>query len=223
MEAFSWGAVYFVFGAVVGALVHWLDCALLAGERRFAVMVDGRCLLASLLNGTVYVLCAASAPVPFALSPRLALHLFLSSVLLLQSLIDYDCQLLPDALTLLVLGGGTLYAFLYGAGAEAAAAAAAVALAFYLLYRCSGGLGLGDVKLAGALVLWLDGWEQAALFLVLAFGIGGICGLLLLLSGRKRRGDPVAFGPFLALAAVTTLLYGTQLCRWYGALFLSGV
>lgn len=223
MEAFSLSAVYFVLGAVGGALVQWLHCALLADERKFTVMGDGRCLLAVLINGTVYALCAANAPVPFVLSPRLALQLFLSSMLLLQSLIDYDCQLLPDALTLLVLAGGALYAFLYGAGVEVAAVAAAVALAFYLLYYCSSGLGLGDVKLAGALVLWLDGWEQAALFLVLAFGMGGICGLLLLLSGRKRRGDPVAFGPFLALAAVTTLLYGTQLCRWYGALFLSGV
>lgn len=80
------------------------------------------------------------------------------------------------------------------------------------------GLGGGDVKLAAAGGLWL-GWQNALLALTLASWVGGLAALFLLISGRKRCGDEVAFGPFLSFGIWIAFLFGDELLRLYGAYF----
>ena len=80
------------------------------------------------------------------------------------------------------------------------------------------GLGGGDVKLAAAGGLWL-GWQHAFLALALASWIGGLAAIVLLLSGKKRGGDEVAFGPFLSLGIWISFLFGDHLIKLYGAFF----
>ena len=221
-ERLCLACVYFGAGAAAGVVVRQLNFAYVQGIRPFITpfLWDWRCLLLSGLNGALYFLFAAN--VQLHLTAGLLLQLFLTSALLLHSAIDYDCLLLPDALTLLIFIGGAAYAHDSGNLPEALLAAFAAALAMYLLYKCSGGMGLGDVKLAAALVLWLGAWEKAALFLLLVFVMGGAGSLLLLLSGYKKRGEAVPFGPFLALAALIMLLYGDRLCLWYWQRLLAG-
>jgi leader peptidase (prepilin peptidase)/N-methyltransferase len=53
------------------------------------------------------------------------------------------------------------------------------------------------------------------LVLFLAFVIGGAAAGILLLAGKVSRKDPIAFGPYLALAGVITLLYGNTIINWW--------
>jgi leader peptidase (prepilin peptidase)/N-methyltransferase len=87
---------------------------------------------------------------------------------------------------------------------------------FLLAVLVSGGMGMGDVKLAAFIGLMV-GFPQIGLVLLLAFVIGGLIAGVLWAAGRLSRGDRVAFGPYLALGAVIGLLYGDQLLAlWLG-------
>jgi leader peptidase (prepilin peptidase)/N-methyltransferase len=66
---------------------------------------------------------------------------------------------------------------------------------FLLVLNLVGGMGMGDVKLAAALGLGSWNLSVALLSPVFAFLIGGAVSVVLLIAGR--RGQRIAFGPFL--------------------------
>jgi len=66
---------------------------------------------------------------------------------------------------------------------------------FLLVLRVLGGMGMGDVKLAAALGLASWNLSVAVLSPVIAFLVGGLVSVVLLIAGR--RGKRIAFGPFL--------------------------
>ena len=79
------------------------------------------------------------------------------------------------------------------------------------------GMGFGDVKLApvlGAVLGWI-GLGPALVGLFAAWLIGGIAALVLLVSGRARRGSHLAFGPFMLIGAGVGLLVGAPVLAWY--------
>jgi len=86
---------------------------------------------------------------------------------------------------------------------------------FLLIVRIfRGGMGWGDVKMA-ALIGLVTGFPLvfAALFLGIVLG-GLVAGILLLLRIRKRK-EPIPLGPFLSLATIGTLLWGSDILNWY--------
>ena len=66
------------------------------------------------------------------------------------------------------------------------------------------GLGLGDVKCAAVLGAGLG--SQALLFVGVAYECGALWACAMLVGRRLRRGDSVAFAPFLAIAASIVLV-----------------
>ena len=89
---------------------------------------------------------------------------------------------------------------------------------FYCLYIAArGGLGGGDVKLAAGLGVWL-GWEAAVVAVWIAFLLGGIAAVVLLITRRKGRRDGIPFGPFLAIGGYVAFVAGTQLWQLYWGL-----
>jgi leader peptidase (prepilin peptidase)/N-methyltransferase len=133
--------------------------------------------------------------------------------LLALACIDADTQLLPDALTLPLLWGGLISA---AAGWSQTALAGALwgAVAGYtLLWLVQQGFGLvtgkqgigqGDFKLLAALGAWL-GWQALLPLLLLASLSGAVVGLGLRWSGRLGAGQPLAFGPYLAMAGAALM------------------
>jgi leader peptidase (prepilin peptidase)/N-methyltransferase len=79
-----------------------------------------------------------------------------------------------------------------------------------------GGMGMGDVKL-GAFIGLAVGLPGILLALYLSFVLGGLITGILWLARVVRRRDPIAFGPFLAIGALATLLYGEPLLRWWAS------
>ena len=76
-------------------------------------------------------------------------------------------------------------------------------------------MGLGDVKLAFLLGLLL-GYPGIIVGLYAAFLTGAGVGVILMIAKRKTWKSRVAFGPFLILGAVITLVWKTQILAWWG-------
>lgn len=76
-----------------------------------------------------------------------------------------------------------------------------------------GGMGWGDVKLAG-LVGLVAGFPLVFIAMFLAIVSGGLVAAVLLLFKLKSRKDAIPFGPFLCLAAMATLFWGKDLLTW---------
>ena len=92
---------------------------------------------------------------------------------------------------------------------------------FYWLFKLltgKEGMGFGDFKLLAALGAWL-GWEMLPLLLIVSAGLGAIIGLTLQATMPRLRGQPMPFGPFLALAGWLGLLAGNELMALYLSLF----
>lgn len=98
---------------------------------------------------------------------------------------------------------------LIGGGVPAAIAA------LYSAVRGRSGLGMGDVKLLGALGFFLGPYVLLVLFVG---SVLGMVGGLVAARGGKLSEKKIPFGPWLALGAVLTVLFGPCLWAWYAGL-----
>lgn len=87
-------------------------------------------------------------------------------------------------------------------------------LVMLVIAMVSGSLGGGDIKFMAVLGLCL-GFKLTVLTLFLTFIIGGAYALITLAFKKHRRGDYVAFAPFISLGAIISYLYGYEIIRWY--------
>jgi leader peptidase (prepilin peptidase)/N-methyltransferase len=151
--------------------------------------------------------------------------LYFAAISIALTLIDLDTRRLPDAIVLPsypVLAILLTTACVLGAPWEAllrAAVGGAVLFAFYFALRVArpGGMGGGDVKLAGVIgvVLGWVGWGALAVGAFAAFVFGGVFGVALLLTRRATRTTAVPFGPWMILGAWAGILVGEQLAGGY--------
>lgn len=77
------------------------------------------------------------------------------------------------------------------------------------------GMGMGDVKLAALMGLVL-GFPKIVVALYLAFLTGAMVGVILVLTGKKRFGEHIPFGPFLTTATWISLFWGEKIVKILG-------
>jgi leader peptidase (prepilin peptidase)/N-methyltransferase len=153
--------------------------------------------------------------------------------LLALTFIDIDHQLLPDSLTLPLLWLGLLASLTGWAStahalpASPVSAIAGAAIGYlslwsvYHLFRLltgKEGMGYGDFKLLAALGAWL-GYQMLLPIVLLSACVGALIGIALILLRRQRRGSPMPFGPFLAIAGWVAMLWGPKLVSSYLGLY----
>ncbi len=80
-------------------------------------------------------------------------------------------------------------------------------------------MGVGDIKLAFLMGLML-GWPNILIALFLAFFIGALVGVFLILKNKKTFKSEIPFGPFLILGTFIALFFGSQIIDWYTVFFL---
>lgn len=91
------------------------------------------------------------------------------------------------------------------------------ALFFLIQYIATKGRGLGegDIWLGLLIGISFPRFDLLALSLILAYFVGAIVSVILLINGKKELKSKVALGPFLAFGAIITLIYGTSIINWY--------
>ncbi|MGY5884688.1 prepilin peptidase [Modestobacter lacusdianchii] len=188
-----------------------------AGDGRVAVRVDRRArAVGAPWPELAGALCAAAVTLRFGWSPQLAAWLWFAAVGLLLAVVDLREQLLPNRVLLPgVIGGVALLGLAaavdgdWSAGGRAllaGGAAFAVLLAMALI--SPSGLGMGDVKLAALLGLYLGwlGWSVVLAGFFVGFLLQALVGLGLLAARRVDRSTGLPFGPALLVGALLAAL-----------------
>ncbi|NEM91203.1 prepilin peptidase [Galbitalea soli] len=170
-----------------------------------------------------------------AVSAALALvaFLYLTAISVALALIDLETHRLPNAIVLpayavgaVLLGAAALVGGHWDALLRGGAGVVALAALYFVLALVSrGGMGLGDVKLAGVLGLYLgwSGWGSLLVGAFAAFILGGVFGMALIVSRRAGRRSGIPFGPWMLAGAWIGIFAGDQLWTGYlSALGLSG-
>jgi leader peptidase (prepilin peptidase)/N-methyltransferase len=147
----------------------------------------------------------------------LAAGLVFVSILAAVTLTDIDLRVIPNRLLIAgaVLGTPLVLAADPSSAAERAIAAAAAGGGLLLVALAyPRGMGMGDVKLAALMGVYLGGAVAPAL--LCGFLTGSLVGLMLLLRhGSAARKSAIPFGPFLALGGLVGLLAGDVIVDWY--------
>ena len=188
--------------------------------------ISARYPLVELLTGIL----SAAVAWKFGYTPQMGAALVLTWFLIALTFIDFDTQLLPDALTLPLLWLG-LTASVLGYTPIEPRNAIMGALAGYLslwsvyhLFRLATGtegMGYGDFKLLAALGAWL-GWQMLLPIILLSAAVGAVTGIALILLRGRDRNIPIPFGPFLAAAGWIALMWGQQIVTGYLGIFAAG-
>ncbi|WP_347330849.1 prepilin peptidase [Marinimicrobium locisalis] len=148
--------------------------------------------------------------------------LVLTWSLIALTVIDFDTQLLPDAITLPLLWLGLIVNHLGGFVTLEDALWGAIAgyLSLWLIYWSfklltgKEGMGYGDFKLLGALGAWL-GWQMLPVVVLLSSFVGAAIGIGMMLILGRDKNIPMPFGPYLAIAGWLAFIWGDQMVRQY--------
>jgi leader peptidase (prepilin peptidase)/N-methyltransferase len=199
-------------------LLSWL--ALRGRCRHCQAQISARYPIVELVTGVVFALVAVAR----GLHPELLLDLPFAAMLIAVANIDLEHRIVPNRILLpLAIWAVAVSAVVQTSKLPELLIAGAAAFSFLLLAALAypAGMGMGDVKLAGVMGLYLG--LSVAPALLLAFLSGSVVGVAILVrhgAGARKRGVP--FAPFLALGGLVALVVGPELIDLYAHTFLNG-
>ena len=160
----------------------------------------------------------------YRLSPELGVMAFYACLFIVIFVIDLEHSLIlnkvvyPTMVVALLLSLYPWPWFSESMGMRVAYAALGGAIGFVVFLVIAlisrGGMGWGDVKLAGLIGL-ATGFPLVFLSVIMAAILGGIVAVAMVIAKKRQRRQTIPFGPFLAVAAMITLLWGSNIMNWY--------
>lgn len=213
-----------ILGAAVGFFVGWCNERLPEYKKIFTkeIITEYRTRLKPnyilmLVTAILYIATLYMYGIKPVLIQNLPLLEFLILIPMLLSafVIDYKLQIIPNRLNLTMFEIGLIFTFIYGIMNFNLAldcvygmlAGGGIFLAISLIGGLIAGkeaMGLGDVKLMGALGLFF-GLTNTIVVTVLAFLLGAIISIIILIA-KKNKDGYIPFGPFIVLASIITIL-----------------
>jgi leader peptidase (prepilin peptidase)/N-methyltransferase len=186
------------------------------------VRIPLRYPLIEIANGVLFALAARK----FGLSIEAFLFAALFWVLVVLTQIDLEYRLLPNRIVYpaFVVGWIGLVAAALVDGTPDRLVDAAIGAAifggffFVVAFIYPAGMGGGDVKLGfvlGTFLGYLDGVAAVLVGMFLAFLIGSLVGVGVMLGTNRGRKAMVPFGPFLALGTILAIFIGGSIADWY--------
>lgn len=169
-----------------------------------------------LLNAVLYLLLLLK----FGNNEYFYILAVLVSIFIIIGAIDFEHQIIPDSLIVMVLVGAIAYRTFYffdfknmgvtdmGIIYEGLIGAVGAFVAFYLLYIFShGGIGGGDVKLIFPVGL-IFGFSNITWVVLVSSVAASIYAIVLLIAKKANRKTPIPFGTFLAIGVYIMLIFG---------------
>ncbi len=152
----------------------------------------------------------------FGLTLKFFTVIFFLSILIIVSFIDLKHQVIPNKVILpaiIAIIGLTI--ILKPTEIIQSISGGLIGGFFILLLALlwPGGMGGGDIKLSAFIGFFIGFLIIEVLFL--AFFIGALTGILMILTKKKSRKDLIPFGPFLSIAAFITLFWGQKIAQAY--------
>lgn len=218
-------------------LLSWL---ILRGKcRNCGSRISSRYPLVELVTGILFfgvglafspsILGAANGRILVSTALVLVAFLYLAAISVALTLIDIDVRKLPNVIVLpsyvvalVLLAVASVLSNDYSGLVRAGIAMSALVIAYFLMaFIYPGGMGLGDVKLAGVIGIYLGwiGWGALAVGALAAFVLGGIFALLLISAKKATRKSGVPFGPWMLAGAWLGIGAGTTIFAAYLSIF----
>jgi len=170
--------------------------------------------------------------------PSLLAGITFTSILIAIFFIDIDHQIIPNGLTIIATAAGVvavlLNAFLgfkfflaqfwweHLLGVLPGVVAMLLIMILGALIYKKEALGMGDVKIFIPIGLFL-GWKLAIAALIISILVGGIGGVVLMITRKADRTSAMPFGPYIVVGALIAMLANFQLLKisdWYFGLFI---
>ena len=193
-------------------VVSWL---LLRGRcRDCGARIAPRYPLVELATGVLYALVVVAKDDAL----DIALGLLLVTALVPIALIDLELRLIPNAITLPAAVAALVAGVVLDVGhVPEQLIAGAAAGGFFLIAAAvrPGGMGMGDVKLAAMLGLYLGRTVVPAIFAALILGVLVGAVVIARKGAREGRKTGVPFGPFLAVGGLIAFFVGDALVDAY--------
>lgn len=148
-------------------------------------------------------------------------YVLLTPMLLSTFVIDYKKQIIPNRLNLAMFEIGAIITFIYGFSNVAITIDMLLGMitgvAIFAIIALIGGLfygkdamGLGDIKFIGALGLYV-GFTNIITISMMAFLIGAILGVILIIFKRKKSDEYMSFGPFIVIATFISIFVPVEI------------
>ena len=161
----------------------------------------------------------------FEISEKFFIYSILTIILVMEAFVDIKAKILPNSLNFVGFLIGIVYAYvncvrdiytglnlllgmITGAGIFLL-----IALFALVIYKKEG-MGLGDVKLMGMLGLFL-GFTNTIQIFILSFFVAAIISVILLATKVKKTTDYIAFGPFIVIATIITMIIPASISMTY--------
>lgn len=217
-------------GAKLGAfdLLPVAGYALLRGKcRKCKARISPVYPAVEALTGALYLLLY----IKFSMSFSFGVYAALISLLIIAAFIDFSHMIIPNGVVILglVLGIVQLIATAvtgafgpwldYVIGFFAGGVPLLLIALLARLFLKKEAMGGGDIKLMAFCGL-IIGWKLIIPAYLIGFVAGALASVLLIGLGRKKRGDEIPFGPFLALGVLISIFIGSELIDWYIGLLL---
>ena len=213
-----------IVGLFVGEFIDWMNQRLPEYKKVFTkeLFAKNRVdfkpnYILMIITSIIYILLLYRYGIQDTFIGNLALikYLILTPMLISAFVIDYRLQIIPNRLNLTMAEIGMVIAFLYGISNVAITIdmllGMLVGAGIFLLITAIGALiygkealGLGDVKLMGALGLYF-GFSNIIIIAMISFLIGAIMGIILIVGKIKKSDEYIPFGPFIVIATFISM------------------
>lgn len=213
-----------IIGLGIGQLVDWTNERLTENKRVFSRDIFRKYkiefkpnYILMLITAIIYIGLVYKFGIQDSFIGNLSLikYVILTPMLLSAFVIDYKKQIIPNRLNLTMFEIGIVIAFLYGIsniaitidmllGMLAGIVIFLVIMLIGSLFYGKEAMGLGDIKFIAALGLYF-GLANITTISLVAFLIGAISGIILLITKRKKGNEYIPFGPFIVIAAFISI------------------
>jgi leader peptidase (prepilin peptidase) / N-methyltransferase len=202
-------------------LIPILSYIFIGGKCRYCKKkISPRYPIIEAVNGILYLLVYFK----FGLTIITLKYCILVSILIVIGMIDYDTQFVYRSTT--VFGGIMaglfiiIQAIVYKSGTVDLLLGGVIGFAIIgLIVFLTKGMGEGDIEIAAICGLFL-GIKGILLGLFLAIVIGGLVGIIILALKLKKAKEKIAFGPFIAIGSMISMLWGVEILKSYWNLLM---